>query len=131
MQTVYKDMKFIQGYIFGKIEKDILNGFINKEKEIHSSVYVPKAWFGLRAVTDITVTLTVIQREAYKLELLDVLESYNTNQRKYKYEITIRPDKQYIKFDFHGYYVEPVKEMTIEQIEKELGYKIKVVGDKT
>ena len=131
MQTVYKDMKFIQGYIFGKVEHDILKGFINKEKETHSSVHVPKSWFGLRPVTDITITLSIIQRDAYKMELLDVLESYNTDQRKYKYEITIRPDKQYIKFDFHGYYVEPVKEMTIEQIEQELRYKIKVVGDKT
>ena len=34
MTTLYKDMNFIQGYIFGKVEKDILKGFINKEKEI-------------------------------------------------------------------------------------------------
>ena len=26
---------------------------------------------------------------------------------------------------------EPIKEMTIAEIEKELGYKIKVIGDKT
>ena len=130
MAVKVKQQDFILGYIFGKVEKVILQGFINKDKEIHSSVQVPKAWFGLRPVTDIAVNLSLIQHDAYKWELRDILEGYNTDQRKYKYEIIIRPDKQYIKFDFHGYYIEHVKEMTIEQIEKELGYKIKVVSDK-
>ena len=130
MSVSVKQRDFILGYIFGKVEKDILKGFINKDKEVHSSVQVPKAWFGLRPVTDIAVNLALVQRDAYKMELLDILDSYNTDQRKYKYEIIIRPDKQYIKFDFHGYYVESVKEMTVEQIEKELGYKIKIVADK-
>ena len=129
MAVAVKQRDFILGYIFGKVEKEILKGFINKEQEIHSSVQVPKAWFGLRPIIDIAENITLIQRDAYKIELLDVLERYNTDRRKYKYEVIIRPDKQYIKFDFYGYYVEPVKEMTIEQIEKELGYKIKVVSD--
>ena len=129
--AVVKQKDFILGYIWGRVEKTILQHFINKDKEIHTSVCVPKAWFGLRPVQSISETLSLVTKEQYKRELQDVLNGYNTSERWYKYDLTIRPQLQYIVFAFHGYYQEPVKEMTIAEIEKELGYKIKVIGDKT
>ena len=50
-----------------------------------------------------------------------------------KFEITITkivPDAQYIRFDYNVVKKAPVKKMTVEQIEKELGYKIEIVSDK-
>lgn len=128
--VVVKQRDFILGYIFGQIEKTILQSFIKKDKEIHTSVCVPKAWFGLKPTKAITETLSYSTKIDYKKELCDILNGYNTKDRWYKYDSTVRAIDQYIEFAFHGYYQEPVKEMTIAEIEKELGYKIKVIGDK-
>ena len=111
------------------MEKVILKGFINKDKQIEAEVQVPKAWFGLRPIDSITETLSLPIKEVYKMELEEILEAYNTAERKYSYNIVIYPSQQYMKFECTGQYKELVKEMTIEQIEKELGYKIKVVND--
>ena len=54
-----------------------------------------------------------------------------THDTVYDYNIDIFPDEQYMRFVITGTRPEPVKEMTIAEIEKELGYKIKVIGDKT
>lgn len=129
--VVVKQKDFILGYIFGRVEKKILQGFINKDKEIHTSVCVPKSWFGLNPTKSVSETLSFVTKEQYKRELQDILNNYNTRERWYKYELTIRPEQQYIDFAFHGYYQEPVKEMTIEEIEEKLGYKIKVIGGKS
>ena len=75
-------------------------------------------------------TIPEHQVSKLRIELKDAISGYNTDKRSYKYDIDIFPDEQYIRFVFEGTYIEPVKEMTIEQIEKELGYKIKVVSDK-
>lgn len=128
--VVVKQKDFILGYIFGQVENTILQHFINKDKEIHTSVCVPKAWFGLRPVQSVTETLSFVTKEQYKRDLQDILNKYNTSERWYKYDLTIRPQHQYIEFVFHGYYQEQVKEMTVEQIEKELGYRVKIVADK-
>ena len=129
MPVTPKSHDFIEGYIFGKIEKYIIEGFIDKDKKIMCAVSVPKSWFGLRATKRADVTLPEHEISKLRIELKDAVSSYNTNKRSYEYDINIFPDEQYIRFVFEGNYVEPVKEMTIEQIEKELGYKIKVVSE--
>ena len=57
MAVTVKQKDFILGFIFGKIERKIFQAFIDKDKEIHVSADVPKAWFGLRPVKSITETL--------------------------------------------------------------------------
>ena len=129
MPITPKSHDFIEGYIFGKIEKKIIEAFINKDRNILCGVTVPKSWFGLRATKRSDVTLPEHEISKLRLELRDTVNSYNTNKRSYEYDINIFPEEQYIRFVFVGNHVEPVKEMTIEQIEKELGYKIKVVSE--
>ena len=130
MPITPKSHEFIEGYIFGKIERHIIEGFLHKDKQIMCAVTVPKSWFGLRALKRSDVTLPEHEVSKLRLELKDAVSGYNTDKRSYEYDINIFPDEQYIRFVFEGTYIEPVKEMTIKQIEQELGYKIKVVGDK-
>ena len=45
--------------------------------------------------------------------------------------IKIVPDAQYIRFDYTVVKKVTVKKMTVEQIEKELGYKVEIVSEVT
>ena len=66
------------------------------------------------------------------IEFKDYLtKTLKTHDTLYDYTIDIFPDEQYMRFVITGTRPEPIKEMTIAEIEKELGYKIKVIGDKT
>ena len=129
MSVTPKSHDFIEGYIHGKIEKRIIEAIMHRDDEIHARVSVPKSWFGLRAVKSTSVTLPEHEVSKLRLDLKHLLSQYSTNKTVFEYDICIQPDEQYIEFVFHGTRVIPVKEMTIEQIEKELGYKIKVVSD--
>ena len=130
MPITPKTDEFIEGYIFGKIEKTIIQGFINHDKTIRADVVVPKSWFGLRrALKRTDYTIPEHQVSKLRIELKDAISGYNTDKRSYEYNINIFPHEQYIKFVFEGTYIEPVKELTIKQIEDLLGYKIKIVGE--
>lgn len=128
MELKKKTDEWIEGYVYGKSEKKILEGRINKDKEFMSSVYVPKVWFGLREYKSKTNTLSEEHIIKFKYYLNQTLKTHDT---LYDYTIDIFPDEQYMRFVITGTRPEPVKEMTIAEIEKELGYKIKVIGDKT
>ena len=123
-----KTNEWIEGYVYGKSEKKILEGRINKDKELQASVYVPKVWFGLREYKSNTNTLSEEHIKEFKHYITQTLKTHDT---VYDYNIDIFPDEQYMRFVITGTRPEPVKEMTIAEIEKELGYKIKVIGDKT
>ena len=130
MPITPKKDEFIEGYIFSKIEKTIIQGFIDHDKTIRAAVDVPKSWFGLtRALKRKDYTIPEHQVSKLRIELKDAISGYNTDKRSYEYNINIFPDEQYIRFVFEGTYIETVKELTVKEIEKELGYKIKIVGD--
>ena len=131
MPITPKSHDFIEGYIHGKIEKHIIEAIMHHDAKVHTRTIVPKSWFGLRAVKSTSVTLPEHEVSKLRLDLKDLLSQYSTDKTLFEYDICIQPDEQYIEFVFEGTRVIPVKEMTIEQIEKELGYKIKVIGDKT
>ena len=126
-----KTNEWIEGYIFGRIEPKIIEGLMHGEKELKASVAVPKVWFGLREYRSKTNTLADEHIREFQSYLNQTLCNYNTNKTIYDYTIDIFPDEQYMRFVITGTRTEPVKEMTIAEIENELGYKIKVIGDKT
>lgn len=128
MPVTKKSHDFIEGYIQGKLEPKLIEALVNKQNLDHS-VIVPKSWFGLRAVKSESVCLVEHEESKLRLDIKDVLKQYNTNKTEYKYDVVIYPDEQYIRFVIHGERHEVVKEMTIAEIEKELGYKIKVIGE--
>ena len=130
MPITPKSHDFIEGYIYSEVESTLIRAFVDKETRWNKTVVIPKSWFGLRATQNAAVMLTEHEQSKLRLELKDLLCQMNNNIRSYEYTVIFRPYKQYIHIDIEGVYVEPVKEMTIEQIEKELGYKIKVVSDK-
>ena len=126
-----KTNEWIEGYVFGRIERHIIESLMHGEEEFKTGVSVPKVWFGLREYKSKTNTLADEQIREFQCELNQTLCNYNTNKTIYDYTIDIFPDEQYMRFVITGTRPEPVKEMTIAEIEKELGYKIKVIGDKT
>ena len=99
------------------------------EKEFTVAVPVPKVWFGLREYKSKTNTLADEHISEFQHYLNQTLCNYNTDKTIYDYTIDIFPDEQYMRFVITGTRREPVKEMTVAEIEKELGYKIKIVGD--
>lgn len=60
-----------------------------------------------------------------------MFDTYNSNKLSHVYALEICPVDQFIGFYMSASQKELAKEMTIAEIEKELGYKIKVIGDKT
>lgn len=125
-----KSLKFIEGYVFSKIEDKIINAHVNKLETISPVlVYVPKAWFGLRPIKDKSETLGLGARFELEHFINKLCQSYNTKYATYSFDTYIRPDEQYICFVITGTQVQPEKEMTVADIEKELGYKIKIVGE--
>ena len=129
MPITPKSHDFIEGYIFSEAESSLIGSFFRKEQRWNRTVTIPKSWFGLRATQNELVMLPEHEQSKLRIEIKDILSQMNTDLRAYEYTILFRPYKQYIRVDIEGVYVEPVKEMTIEQIEKELGYKIKVVSE--
>lgn len=128
MSLKKKTNEWIEGYVYGKSESKILEGRMNKDKEFMTSVCVPKVWFGLREYKSNTNTLSDEHIGELKYYLTQTLKTHDTVN---DYTIDISPFEQYMRFVITGTRPEPVKEMTIAEIEKELGYKIKVIGDKT
>ena len=126
-----KTNEWIEGYVFGRLERYIIESLMHREKEFTTAVSVPKVWFGLREYRSTTNTLADEQIREFQRELNQTLCNYNTNKTIYDYTVDIFPDESYMRFVIVGVRREPIKEMTIAEIEKELGYKIKVIGDKT
>ena len=129
MPITPKSHEFIEGYIYSEVESTLIRAFVDKETRWDRTVTIPKSWFGLRATQNESVMLTEHEQSKLRIELKDILCQMNNDIRSYEYTVIFRPYKQYVQIDVEGVRVEHVKEMTIEQIEKELGYKIKVVSD--
>lgn len=130
MSVKKKTNEWIEGYVFGRLERHIIESLMHKEKEFTTAVSVPKVWFGLREYRSTTNTLSDEQIREFQHELNQILCNYNTN-KTYDFTVDIFPEESYMRFVITGVRRNPVKEMTIAEIEKELGYKIKVIGDKT
>lgn len=125
-----KSLDFIVGYVFAQMDRSIFKQFgHNDTKEtLIESIIVPKTWFGLTSCSFITNDIT----EDKKYELIHKLHD-TLNDLYPKLNTTcerIIPEKCYIRFDFKVKYKEQVKKMTVEEIEKALGYKIEIVIDK-
>ncbi len=121
-----QSLEFITGYIFSKVENQILNAHVNKLEKIKPSyVYVPKSWFGMECSDHVSLKTQC----ELDLVLRKLCQSYNTKYATYSFSFYIKPKEQYILFMIEGTKMSALKEMTIEEIEKELGYKIKIVGE--
>lgn len=131
MPITPKSHDFIEGYIFSEVESSLISAFHRKEQRWNRTVTISKSWFGLSATQNELVMLPEHEQSKLRIEIKDILCQMNNHLRSYEYTVIFRAYKQYIRIDIEGVYVEPVKEMTIAEIEKELGYKIKVIGDKT
>ena len=122
---------WILGYVFSRLEKYIIEGHMKKLDNIDNHIIsVPKNWFGLQATKNTCVTLSDEERHDYIDKLKELCCALNHKDRSYLFSITVRPYQQYMEFYMSATRLPEVKEMTIAEIEKELGYKIKVIGDK-
>lgn len=123
--------EFIAGCVFTKMEATICKELkripATADVNIGNCELIPKIWFGLSSSSNHTNDIT--GNEKYwlkeKLEMLmeDLLPKFDTTV------IKIVPDAQYIRFDYNVVKKAPVKKMTVEQIEKELGYKVEIVSE--
>lgn len=125
-----QSLDFIKGYVFSKVEGRIKHAHVNKvERMPPVYVHVPKSWFGLRPIKSELEDLIPSVRFDLLASLGKLCEAYNSEQSVYAFYIAVEPDEQYIQFTIEGVRMSAVKEMTVADIEKELGYKIKIVGE--
>lgn len=125
-----QSLDFITGYVFSEVEGRIKHAHANKvERMLPVYVYVPKSWFGLRPIKSKLEDLTPSVRANLLTSLGELCRAYNSEQSVYDFYISIEPDEQYIRFIVEGARVSAAKEMTVADIEKELGYKIKIIGE--
>jgi hypothetical protein len=125
-----QSLEFITGYIFSKIENHIIRAHINKTERINIPyVYVPKSWFGLRPIKSESENISLGTRFEIETSLGALCQKYNTNQATYHFSFYTKAEQQYILFIVEGTKLPAPKEMTVKEIEKELGYKIKIVGE--
>ena len=123
---------WILGYVFSRLEKYIIEGHMKKlDNIVNHVVQVPKYWFGLQATKNSCVTLSDEERHNYIDRLKELCCSLNHKNGSYHFSVAVRPYQQYMEFAMTATRLPEVKEMTIAEIEKELGYKIKGIGDKT
>ncbi len=124
-----QSLEFIIGYVFSKIEKKVYEAHINKLPKIEAiEISIPKTWFGLRAIKDKNEDLDCFAKCILITSIKQLCLAYNTEKSKYDFNISIEPDEQYILITIEGKRTSP-KEMTVAEIEKELGYKIKIVNE--
>lgn len=124
-----QSLDFIKGYVFSKVEGLIMHAHVNKVKRVPPVyVSVPKAWFGLRPVRSELEDLSISVRFEMLSSLGELCHSYNTESTTHLFSISIEPDEQYIRFTVEGDLLPTTKEMTVAEVEKELGYKIKIIG---
>lgn len=123
--------EFIAGCVFTKMEATICKELkqIPATADVHigSCELIPKIWFGLPCYSKLTNDITGDEKFWLKEKLERLMEDVFP-----KFEITIIkivPDAQYIRFDYNVVKKNSVKKMTVEQIEKELGYKVEIVSE--
>ena len=122
-----QSLDFLAGYIFGRIEKQIIKAHTEKQDRVVLPYqYVPKLWFGLKSGEE----LDLERRFELQRYLETVCLNYNTLNNVYTYTSYIYSKGAYILIVLEGTKVPDRKEMTMAEIEKELGYKIKIVGEK-
>lgn len=126
--------EFIAGCVFNKMETNVFEKLkqipaTECNININSHEMIPKIWFGISSSHEVTNDITGDAKYWLKdkLEMLmaDLLPKFETTIVK------IVPDNQYIRFDYNVVKKVPVKKMTVEQIEKELGYKVEIVSEVT
>lgn len=123
--------EFIAGCVFTKMEATICKELkripATADVNIGNCELVPKIWFGLTSMSKATNDITGDEKFWLKEKLEMLMEDLFP-----KFEITIVkivPDAQYIRFDYNVVRKVPVKKMTVEQIEEELGYKVEIVSE--
>ena len=125
-----KSLDFITGYVYSKIEKKIFSAYVNKLSKIEPIyISIPKIWFGLRPIRDKAEDVGCFDRNVLITSIKQLCLAYNTEKSKYDFNLSMEPDKQYILITIEGKRTSP-KEMTIAEIEKELGYKIEIIPEK-
>lgn len=125
----FEPTDFNAGILFNRIERTLASMHTNKDLNISAScVCLPKIQvlppFAPDEYDANTKIISAICKRVH--EHFDAVYS-NSLELEFN---NISFEKKYVKFEYIITRKSVYKEMTIEQIEKELGYKIKVVGDK-
>ena len=125
-----QSLDFIVGYVFARVDRAIFKHFWKYENknELIVSIEVPKIWFGLTSSHNITNDIVGDKKYEMILKLQDTLNALYPKLHTVCERVV--PERQYIRFDFKVKYREQVKKMTVEEIERQLGYKIEIVSDK-
>ena len=129
MMKEQKD-NFLVGYLFSDIERKVFKEAQNNPMvdEISGSILIPKIWFGFPYnITNKFIEYNNTKIICVVMELKEVLKDFLPKWERFNIEFSSQ--KQYICFDF-TLYKEARRKMTLEQIEKKLGYKIELIKEK-
>lgn len=120
MKNKNYSLNFIIGYIVSNIEyrvNDFLKDYDNNDFTIR--VDLPYEWFKFNIKKDNKIRVKTLTY------LSNIFTDYEIG---YDSEIILYP-KEYIMFRYKFSKKEPIKEMTLSEIEEALGYKVKIKYD--
>ncbi len=119
-------LEFNIGYAFSKIERTYINCLDKGYETDGSCVYVPKIWFDRCCFGCDTLDL---RRECRVQVTKRLSELFKNIAPGWGITLSVRLEKQYVRIDYHIRKKEQPKKMTVEEIEKALGYKVEIVSE--
>lgn len=121
-----QSMDFNIGVIFSCIERAYVKRIKSDIEKYVDTVSIPKVWFGLRPLN--IDFLSSFQVSELMQRLNSILEDL-TEKSKFKIQVSaVLSNRQYIDIEY-AITKKSAKKMTVEEIEKALGYKIEIVSE--
>lgn len=109
-------LEFNVGYAFSKIEKRFFDMCTKGGTSLVGEVHIPQLW--------------MISSDYNGREFLRRLcETFKSFTPDWSINLMIGYEKQYWVINYHIIKKEPPKKMTVEEIEKVLGYKVEIVSE--
>lgn len=127
-----KSSDFIVGYLYAHTERRVLKMLKSNESivRVKDDLCVPKVWFNTSPSSEPTV------RPAKYIEdyiISQLTEKLSLTFHHLDFKVTVSPFRQYMRFDIvmersNNIYKEVTpKDMTLSDIEKELGYPVRII----
>ena len=137
-KVLVKSKDFLAGYMYKTLERDVVRALcVSKEDEfpVKKEISIPWAWCTTRSsccysTNDWKAAAEGIMMEVARMAVEEL--KHTLSSTRFEAGICVVPAikgwRSEVCFEIRE--VLEAKEMTIEEVEAELGYKIKIVGDK-
>ena len=111
-----QSLEFNIGYAFAKIEKAYILACEQHSKWFTGKINIPLLWWDSPCY----------QREEFAKRICETFKDIAPN---WGIDLLVGTEKQYMVVNYRATKKNPPKKMTVEEIEKALGYKVEIVSE--